>query len=409
MDPRSASRGPFRAPVVRLRAVRTYLDHNATTPLAPAVLETMTTVLREQFGNASSVHMFGQMAKAQVDGARAAVADLIGGRPQEIVFTSGGTEADNLAVRGAAEAAAPGRRRHIVASAIEHEAVLKTLKVLNRHGWKTSLAPVAENGIVAPEALEAALTDETVLVSVMHANNEIGTVQPIAELAALAHGHGALFHTDAVQSAGKLPLAVDQLGVDLLSLSAHKLNGPKGVGALWVRRGVRLVAGQTGGGQERNRRAGTENVPGIAGFGAAARLAAAAVGAARAEIAALRDRLETGILENVPGTVVNGDRGQRVPNTANISFEGIEAESLLIALDLEGVAVSTGSACSSGTLEPSHVLRAMGCSPHRTQSSIRFSLGLGNTAGQIDRVVEILPGVVGKLRTLARPPQTVGA
>ena len=395
--------------MVRSPRVRIYLDHNATTPLAPAVLETVTAVLREQFGNASSVHMFGQLAKAQVDGARAAVADLIGARPQEIVFTSGGTEADNLAVRGVAEAAAPGRKRHIVASAIEHEAVLKTLKALGRHGWKTSLVPVTDSGVVAPDALEAALTDETVLVSVMHANNEIGTVQPIAELAALARGRGALFHTDAVQSAGKLPLAVDRLGVDLLSLSAHKLNGPKGVGALWVRRGVRLAAGQTGGGQERNRRAGTENVPGIAGFGAAARLAAAAVDAGSADTAALRDRLEAGILENVPGTVVNGDRGRRVPNTTNISFEGIEAESLLIALDLEGVAVSTGSACSSGTLEPSHVLRAMGCSPHRTQSSIRFSLGLGNTAEQIDRVVEILPRVVGKLRTLARPPQAVGA
>ena len=396
-------------PVVRLAMMRTYLDHNATTPLAPTVLETVTTVLREQFGNASSVHMFGQMAKAQVDGARAAVADLIGARPQEIVFTSGGTEADNLAIRGAAEAAGPGRKRHLIASAIEHEAVLKTLKALSRRGWTTTLLPVGESGIVAPDALEAALTDETVLVSVMHANNEIGTVQPIAELAAMARRRGALFHTDAVQSAGKLPIAVDRLGVDLLSLSAHKLNGPKGVGALWVRRGVRLVASQTGGGQERNRRAGTENVPGIAGFGAAARNAAAALDGRPADVGALRDRLETGILDNVPGAVVNGDRGRRVSNTTNISFEGVEAESLLIALDLEGVAVSTGSACSSGTLEPSHVLRAMGCSPHRTQSSIRFSLGLGNTAEQIDRVVEILPRVVGKLRTLARPPQQVGA
>ena len=395
--------------MVRLAIMRTYLDHNATTPLAPTVLETVTTVLREQFGNASSVHMFGQMAKAQVDGARAAVADLIGARPQEIVFTSGGTEADNLAIRGAAEAAGPGRKRHLIASAIEHEAVLKTLKALSRCGWTTTLLPVDESGIVVPDALEAALTDETVLVSVMHANNEIGTVQPIAELAAMAHRRGALFHTDAVQSAGKLPIAVDRLGVDLLSLSAHKLNGPKGVGALWVRRGVRLVASQTGGGQERNRRAGTENVPGIAGFGAAARNAAAALDGRPADVGALRDRLETGILDKVPGAVVNGDRGRRVSNTTNISFEGVEAESLLIALDLEGVAVSTGSACSSGTLEPSHVLRAMGCSSHRTQSSIRFSLGLGNTAEQIDRVVEILPRVVGKLRTLARPPQQVGA
>ena len=395
--------------MVRSPTVRTYLDHNATTPLAPAVLDTVTAVLREQFGNASSVHMFGQMAKAQVDGARQAVADLIGGRPQEIVFTSGGTEADNLALRGVTEAAAAGRKRHLIASAIEHEAVLRTLKALARNGWTVTLLPVDGNGIVAPDALEAALTDETALVSIMHANNEVGTVQPIAELAAGAHRRGALFHTDAVQSAGKLPLAVDQLGVDLLSLSAHKLNGPKGVGALWVRRGLRLVASQTGGGQERNRRAGTENVPGIAGFGAAARLAAAAADAGAAEIAALRDRLEAGILDNVPGAVVNGDRERRIPNTTNISFEGVEAESLLIALDLEGVAVSTGSACSSGTLEPSHVLRAMGCSPHRTQSSIRFSLGLGNTTDQIDRVIEIMPRVVGKLRTLARPAQQVGA
>lgn len=406
----AAGAGPRAAgPVIRLQPVRAYLDHNATTPLAPAVLETVTTVLREQFGNPSSVHTFGQLAKARIDEARAAVADLIGARPQEIVFTSGGTEADNLAIRGAAEAAAPGRKRHIIASAIEHEAVLKTLKALGRRGWTTTLLPVDAGGRVAPDALAEALTDATALVSIMHANNEIGAVQPIAELAAMARARGALFHTDAVQSAGKLPIAVDALGVDLLSLSAHKLNGPQGVGALWVRRGVRLAASQTGGGQERNRRAGTENVAGIAGFGAAARLAAETLDARQADIAALRDRLETGILGGVPGAAVNGDRARRVPNTTNISFEGVEAESLLIALDLEGVAVSTGSACSSGTLEPSHVLRAMGCSPHRTQSSIRFSLGLGNTREQIDRVVDILPRVVDKLRTLARPPQQVGA
>ena len=391
-----------------MAGVRTYLDHNATTPLAPAVLDAVTGVLRDQFGNASSVHMFGQLAKAQVDGARGAVADLIGARPQEIVFTCGGTESDNLALRGVAAAAGPGATRHLIASAIEHEAVLKTLKALGRSGWQTTLLPVGADGIVAPDALEEALGDGAALVSVMHANNEVGTIQPVAELAAIAHRHGALFHTDAVQSAGKLPLAVDALGVDLLSLSAHKLNGPKGVGALWVRRGLRLVACQTGGGQERNRRAGTENVPGIAGFGAAARLAATAA-RDRTAIGALRDRLESGILDNVPGAVVNGDRARRVPNTTNMSFDGVEAESLLIALDLEGVAVSTGSACSSGTLEPSHVLRAMGCSPHRTQSSIRFSLGLGNTVEQIDRVVTILPGIVDKLRALARPPQRVGA
>ncbi len=384
-----------------------YLDHNATTPLEPAVLETTVAVLRGEFGNASSVHTLGQMAKSRLDTARAAVADLIGGRPQEIVFTSGGTEADNLAIRGVAEAAEP--RRHLIASAIEHEAVLNTYKALARRGWTTTLLPVDSRGIVSPQTLEAALTPATALVSIMLANNEIGTLQPIAELARLAQARGALFHTDAVQATGKVPIDVDRLGVDLLSLSAHKFNGPQGVGALWVRRGRRLVAATTGGGQERRRRAGTENIAAIAGLGTAARVARAKLDAGADDIAALRDRLEAGILKAVPGSVVNGDPGRRVPNTTNISFDRVEAESLLIALDLEGVAVSTGSACSSGTLEPSHVLRAMGFPPHRTQNSIRFSLGLGNTLEQIDRVVAILPRVVERLRALSRTGQPVGA
>ena len=384
-----------------------YLDHNATTPLDPAVIETTVAVLRGEFGNASSVHTFGQTAKSRLDVARAAVADLIGGRPQEIIFTSGGTEADNLALRGVAEAA--GARRQIVASAIEHEAVLNTLKALGRQGWTTTLLPVDASGIVPPETLEAALSPDTALVSIMHANNEIGTIQPIAELAAIAHAQGALFHTDAVQSIGKIPVDVERLGVDLLSLSAHKFNGPQGAGALWVRRGRRLVAATTGGGQERRRRAGTENVAAIAGLGAAARIARARLEAGPGDTAALRDRLEAGILAGVPGTVVNGDPARRVPNTTNISFDRVEAESLLIALDLEGVAVSTGSACSSGTLEPSHVLRAMGFPPHRTQNSIRFSLGLGNTTEQIDHVVDVMPRVVERLRALSRTGQHVGA
>ena len=384
-----------------------YLDHNATTPLEPAVIETTVAVLRGEFGNASSVHAFGQTAKSRLDMARAAVADLIGGRPQEIIFTSGGTEADNLALRGVAEAA--GARRQLVASAIEHEAILNTLKALGRRGWTTTLLPVDSRGIVLPETLEAALSPETALVSIMHANNEIGTIQPIAELAAIAHAQGALFHTDAVQSIGKIPVDVEHLGVDLLSLSAHKFNGPQGAGALWVRRGRRLVAATTGGGQERRRRAGTENVSAIAGLGAAARIARAKLEAGPGDIAGLRDRLEAGILAGVPGTVVNGDPARRVPNTTNISFDRVEAESLLIALDLEGVAVSTGSACSSGTLEPSHVLRAMSFPPHRTQNSIRFSLGLGNTTEQIDHVVGIMPRVVERLRALSRTGQHVGA
>ena len=389
--------------------MRIYLDHNATTPVDPRVVDAVTGVLRDQFGNASSVHTFGQTAKSCVDDARSAVATLLGGRPQEIVFTSGGTEADNLAIRGVADAHVSTSRRHLITSAIEHEAVLNTFKALARRGWTTSLLPVDSTGIVDPAALESAITDDTALVSVMHANNEIGTIQPIPELAAIANRHGALFHSDAVQSVGKVPVAVDDLHVDLLSLSGHKFNGPKGIGALWVRRGSRLTATATGGRQERNRRAGTENVPGIVGLGEAARLATEKLATEDARVGLLRDRLEAGILTVVPGTVVNGDCEHRVPNTTNISFDRVEAESLLIALDLEGIAVSTGSACSSGALEPSHVLRAMGFSPHRTQNAIRFSLGMANTAGQIDRVVAVLPRVVEKLRSLSHSKARVVA
>lgn len=380
--------------------MRTYFDHNATTPVDPAVVEVMSRVLQEEFGNPSSVHHFGQKAKGVLDEARSAVAALIGGEPSEVVFTSGGTEADNFALRGSAEAVEPTGRRHLVASSIEHEAVLNTLKALARRGWRTTLLPVDASGIVRPVDLEAALADDTALVSVMHANNEIGTIQPIAELARLAHARGALFHTDAVQSVGKIPVDVRALGVDFLALSAHKFNGPKGAGALWIKRGARVAAILTGGKHERNRRAGTENVPALAGLGMAARVAKSKLAAEAARTAALRDRLESQVLARVPGTVVNGARDPRVPNTTNISFEGIEAESLLIALDLEGIAVSTGSACSSGTLEPSHVLRAMGLPSPRTQNSIRISLGAGNTEDQVERFIETLPRVVGKLRTV---------
>ena len=381
--------------------MRIYLDHNATTPVDQGVADAMHAAVRACFGNASSVHSFGQAAKAALDDARSAVADLLGARPNDVIFTGSGTEADNLAIRGVAEAARPGGRGHLIASSIEHEAVLNTLKALSKRGWTCTLLPAGPAGVVSPADLEAAITDETALVSVMHANNEIGTLQPVAKLAAIAHGRGALFHTDAVQTAGKLPLDVTALGVDLLSISAHKFNGPKGVGALWIRRGTRLVAPLTGGRQERNRRAGTENVPAIVGLGVAAGLAGRKLVQEAARLGALRDRLESALLERIPDTTVNGD-GDRVPNTTNISFHGIEAEALLIALDLEGIAVSTGSACSSGTLEPSHVLRAMGLTPRRAQSSIRFSLGLGNTADEVERVVEALPRLVDKLRALSR-------
>jgi cysteine desulfurase len=400
------------------RTVRIYLDYNATAPVLPEAADEVARVLREDVGNPSSVHAFGQRAKATVDEARQAVAALIGADASEVVFTAGGTEADNLAIRGVAEAALPrlaevrnadeggASRRRIITTGIEHEAVLTTLKALERHGWTVSALSVGERGVLAPEALEQAMTPDTALVSVMHANNEVGTIQPIADLAAIAKRHGAVFHTDAVQSVGKIPVSVRTLGVDLLSLSGHKFGAPKGVGALWIRRGVRLVSFMTGGRQERNRRAGTENVPAIAGLGVAARYARAHLADTAATIGPLRDRLERGILAAVPGTQVNGDRALRVPNTTNISFDGLEAESLLIALDLEGVAVSTGSACSSGSLEPSHVLKAMGLSNARSRNSLRFSLGSTTTTEDVDFVIGVLPGLVTKLRGLGR---TAGA
>lgn len=387
--------------------MRIYLDHNATTPVHPDVAALVARLMTGEPGNPSSVHSFGQRAKAVLDEARSRVASLVDAEPGDVVFTAGGTESDNLAIRGAAEALAPAGRRHLIASAIEHEAVLATLKALERRGWRVTLIRTDASGIVDPDALAAVIDDETAIVSVMHANNEIGTIQPVRALADIAHARGALFHTDAVQSAGKIPVSVRELGVDLLSIAGHKFNGPKGTGALWIRRGVRLVATQTGGRQERNRRAGTENVPALAGFGIAAEIARAKMTETAPLLAALRDRLERGILASVPDAAVNGATGRRVPNTTNISFEGIEAESLLIALDLEGVAVSTGSACSSGTLEPSHVIQAMGLPHHRGTSSIRFSLGLGSTDADVDFVVGALPALVEKLRGLTRKVRAV--
>src|SRR5687767_14219567 len=384
--------------------MRVYFDHNATTPVDASAADVMMRVLRDEYGNASSVHRLGQQAKSIMDEARSAVTTLIGAEPSELVFTSGGTEADNFALRGAAEALEPTGRKHLIATAIEHEAVLVTVKALARRGWKTTLLPVGTTGIVEPQALEDALTDDTAIVSVMHANNELGTIQPVAELARIAHGRGALFHTDAVQSVAKIPVNVRAMGFDLLSLSAHKFNGPKGAGALWIKRGTRIAPILTGGKHERTRRAGTENVPGIAGLGAAAAAAQKKMTAEGARVGILRDRLEREILERVPGTEVNGAREARVPNTSNISFDRVEAESLLIALDLEGIAVSTGAACSSGTLEPSHVLRAMRLPPARTQGALRFSLGPTNSEEEVDHVLRVLPGLVEKLRNLTRTP-----
>ena len=379
--------------------MRVYLDYNATAMVPPAVVDAVTVALRERYGNASSAHFFGQQAKAVLDDSRSAVARLIGAEPSEIVFTAGGTESDNLAVLGVAEALESTGRRRLVISAIEHEAVLNTVKALGKRGWTTTLLPVERTGVMAPDALASALDDRTALVSIMLANNELGTIQPVAELAAMARTRGVLVHTDAVQAVGKIPVDVRALGVDLLTLSGHKFGAPKGVGALWVRRGLSLHAQTMGGRQERGRRAGTENVPALEGLRVAADMAARTSAADAHRIGSLRDRLESGILGLVPGSAVNGDPAARVPNTSNISFERVEGESLVIALDLEGIAVSTGSACSSGTLKPSHVLRAIGLSSSRVQSAIRFSLGPATTGAEIDRVLNVLPTLVTRLRS----------
>lgn len=381
--------------------MRVYLDYNATGPPGPEAADATVDALRNVWGNASSVHAAGQRAKSVLDGTRAEMARLIGGDPGEVVLTCGGTEADNLAIRGTAEARAGEGRRHLIASAIEHEAVLNTVRALARQGWRTTLLPVGPDGVVDPARLAAVIDDETAIVSVMQVNNETGTIQPIADLARLARARGAWFHTDAVQSVGRIPVDVRALDVDLLSCSGHKFGGPKGAGALWIRRGLALTPQLTGGRQERNRRAGTENVPALAGLGAAAATARRALATEPSRLAALRDRLEQGVLAQVSGVAVNGDPARRAPQTSNVSFEGVEGESLLIALDLEGVAVSTGSACSSGSLEPSHVLRAMGLPPSRVQGAIRFSVGAGTTVSDIDYTLEILPRLVSRLRSLA--------
>ncbi|HUR19822.1 MAG TPA: cysteine desulfurase family protein [Vicinamibacterales bacterium] len=395
--------------------MRIYLDYNATAPPAPGVVDAVCRVLQDIPGNPSSIHTPGQQARAVLDTARHAVAALIGAAASDVILTGGGTESDNLAIRGAAEALQgndDAGRRHLVTSAIEHEAVLATCAVLERRGWRVTRLAVGRSGMVSPADVEAALAAApgcAALVSIMHANNEIGTLQPIAEIAAIARTHGALCHTDAVQTVGKIPVSVSALGVDLLSLSGHKFGGPKGTGALWLRRGLRLQAQQTGGKQERSRRAGTENVAGLAGLGAAADYARATLEEHMAQVARLRDRLEHGIVSGVSRTEVNGERSQRVPNTTNISVEGVEAELLLMALDLDGIAVSTGAACSSGSLEPSHVLKAMGLPSARARTSLRFSLGPATTEQEIDDVIARLPALVDKLRRLGRTAAGIGS
>ncbi len=376
-----------------------YLDHNATTPLAPEVLETMATCLGQVYGNASSIHHFGQEARQRLEAARRQVAALIHCQPGEIVFTGGGTEADNLAVLGVVRAG--GRPAHVVTTAIEHPAVLAACAQLEREGAAVTRVAVGASGVVNPDDVARALRPQTALVSVMHANNELGTVQPIAEIARITRAAGVPLHVDGVQALGKIAVDVEALGADLYSVSAHKLYAPKGVGALYVRKGTKLAPLVWGGHQERERRPGTENVAGIAGFGTAAELAGARLAEDAERLGALRDRLESAALERIPGVSVNGSRWHRTPNTSNLCFEGIDGEALVIALDLRGFAVSTGAACSSGAITPSHVLTAIGLSPDRARASMRFSLGRSNTAAQVDEFIQALAGSVAHLRRIS--------
>jgi cysteine desulfurase len=379
---------------------RIYLDNSATTRVDDAVIAAMLPFFRERFGNASSTHTFGQEARAAVEQSRREVAALIGADMRDGVFTSGGTEADNSALWGVFRSGyRPGR--HIVTSAIEHPAVLATCKALEAEGAEVTRVRPRSDGRVDPADVAAMLRDDTLLVSIMHANNETGVIQPIREIATLARERGIVFHTDAVQSVGKIPVAVGELGADLLSLSGHKFHAPKGVGALYLRRSLKFVPYLTGGSHERKRRAGTENVPGIVALGAAARLARERLPEMASRVRALRDALETQLLKRVPGARVNGT-ADRLPHILNMSFDGLEGEAGVIAMDLEGVAVSTGSACSSGSLEPSHVLMAMGLRSDAVQSSLRFSLCYYSAVDEINRTVEILARVAGRLRGLSR-------
>jgi cysteine desulfurase len=385
---------------------RVYLDNSATTPVDPRVVEAMLPYLTEKYGNASSVHHFGQEARGAVDRARREVAALVGARPNEVVFLSGGTEANNLAIRGVCEAF-EHKGRHLITSEIEHSSVRGICDAMEKKNWEVTRLPVYEDGIVRTEDVRAALRPDTVLITVMLANNEIGTIQPIEEIGALvreerAKGNRHLWlHTDAVQAAGRMPVDVEALGCDLLSMSAHKLYAPKGTGALFVRRGVRLVTQNVGGHQERERRAGTESVFGIVAFGEAARLAREELDERTTHLRTLRDRFEDGIEERVSEIVFNGNRERRLPHLSNISFRYVEGEGLLINLDLQGVAVSTGSACSSGSLEPSPVIRAIGRDDELARGSIRFSFGKDNTLDDVDYVLEVLPRAVENLRRLS--------
>ena len=385
---------------------RCYFDHNATTPVDPRVLEAMLPYYGPEFGNASSLHRFGQDARQGVEGARRQVAAQLGCDAKDVVFTSGGTEADNLAVFGTVRAAA-GPSRHVITTQIEHPAVLNACEQLEREGADVTYLPVSGEGLVAPDDVRSALRSDTVLITVMHANNELGTVQPIEEIGLIAREAGVPFHTDGVQSFGKASIRVKELGVDFFSLSAHKIYGPKGAGALYVRRGLQLAKVQYGGSHERDRRPGTENVPGIVGLGAAADLVGSDREAENQRVSRLRDRLEQGMLESIPDAHVHCGGSPRLPTTSSVRFDHAESEPLLIALDLQGFAVSSGSACSSGAVKPSHVLTAIGLSRDEAKSTLRFSLGRQTDDDQVDALLETLPAIVERLRVLS--PSWAGA
>lgn len=378
-----------------------YLDNNATTRMREEVLEAMLPYYKDVYGNASSIHQFGRVARVAVDKARRDVAALLGAaNPEEIIFTSGGTESDNYAVKGVAHALR-GKGDHIITTAIEHSAILKACKSLEKDGYKVTYLPVDGYGLVSAEDVKKAITDRTILVSIMYANNEVGTVQPIREIGAIAKERGIYFHTDAVQAVSKVALDVKGLPVDILSMSAHKIYGPKGVGAIYIKKGTKVDAIMHGGHQEMGKRAGTENVAGIVGLGKAAELALKEITDEPERLKSLRDYLYKGISGGIPDTRLNGHPEKRLPNTLNVGFKFLEGESIMLNLDMEGIAVSTGSACTSGTLEPSHVLTAMGIDAGDAQGSIRFSLGRDNTKEDMDCVIKTLPPIIQRLRDMS--------
>lgn len=379
---------------------RIYLDYAATTPTHPEVVRAMLPYFTDAFGNPSSIHSYGQAAKGSIEEARIKIANLIGARDEELIFTSGGTEADNFALKGIAYAN-ESKGNHIITSSIEHHAVIETCKFLETRGFRVTYLPVDEYGLVDLDDVRKAITDKTILISVMQANNEMGTIEPIAEIDKIAQEAGVCFHTDAVQAVGHIPVNVDELGVDLLSMSAHKFYGPKGVGALYIRKGTKLTPFIHGGEQERRRRASTENVPGIVGFGKAAELAQQKMSEEAERLTGLRDRLIKGLLERIDHTRLNGHPIMRLPNNVNISVAFVEGESMLLNLDLEGICASTGSACSSSSLEPSHILLAMGLSHEQAHGSLRFSLGKWTTEEDVERVLDVLPSIITKLRAMS--------